>query len=65
MERPYTLFTDTSHYAYSGVLIQAVESPTDLRAIAFTSGLFSEMWQRWYATEKEAYTVYQSIPNVD
>ena len=30
MAKLYTLFTDASHYAYSGVLIQAVDSPEDL-----------------------------------
>ena len=65
MEKEYTLFTDTSHYAYSGLLTQAVESPEDLRPIAYTSGSFSEMQQRWSATEKEAYAVYQSVLKFD
>ena len=65
MEKPYTLFTDTSHYAHSSILIQEVDSPEDLRLIAFTSGLFSEMQQRWCATEKRAYAVYQSILKFD
>ena len=42
MQKPYTLFTDVNHYAYSGVLTQAVESPEDLRPIAYTSGSFSD-----------------------
>ena len=49
--KPYTLFTDASHYAYLGVLIKAVESPEDLRPIAFTLGSFSEPQQRWSATK--------------
>ena len=61
MEKPYALFTDTSHFAYSGVLTQAVESPDDLRPIAFTFGSFSEMQQRWSTSKKEAYAVYQSV----
>ena len=61
MEKPYTLFTDESHYVYSGILIQAVESPEDLWPIACTSGSFSDMQQRWFATEKEAFVVYQPV----
>ena len=52
MDKPYTLLTDASHYAYSRVLTKAVESPDDLRPIAYTSGIFSNMQQRWSATEK-------------
>ena len=33
-EKSDTLFTDASHYAYSGVLTRAVESPDDLKPIA-------------------------------
>ena len=61
MEKLYALFTDASHYAYSGVLTQTVECPEDLRPIAYTSSSFSEMQQRWSATKKEAYAVYQSV----
>ena len=64
-EKLYTLFTDASHYAYSCILTQAVDSPEDLRPVAFTSGSFSEMQQRWSATEKEAYVVYQSVLKFD
>ena len=42
MEKLYTLFTDTSHYTYSGILTQAVESPEDLRPIAYATGTFSD-----------------------
>ena len=59
------MFTDTSHYEYSGVLTQVVESPEDLRPTAFTSGSFSEMQQRWSVTEEEAYAVYQSVLKFD
>ena len=61
VEKPYTYFTDASHYAYSGVLTQAAASPEDLRPIACTSGPFSNTQQRWSATEKEAFAVYQSV----
>ena len=59
------LFTDTSHYAYSGVFNQPVESPEDLRPVAFVLGSFSKMRQRWSATEKEAYAGYQSVLKFD
>ena len=62
MEKPYPLFTDASHYAFSGILIQGVESPEDLRPIAYTSGLFSDTQQRWSATEKKAFAVNQHVP---
>ena len=65
MEKPYNLFTDTSHYVYSGVLTQAAESPDDLRPIPYTSGSFSDKQQRWSATEKEAFAVYQSVLKFD
>ena len=65
MEKPYTLFMDTSHYAHSGILTRAVESAEDLRPIAYTSGSFSDMQQRCSATDKEAYAVYQSVLKFD
>ena len=66
-QKPYMLLTDASHYAYSGVLTQAVESPEDLRPVTFTftSGSFSEKQQRWSATEMKSYVVYQSMLKFD
>ena len=64
-QKPYILFSDTSHYAYSGVLIQAVDCPDDLRPIVYTSGPSSNMQQRWSATEKEAFAGYQSVRKFD
>ena len=58
MEKPCTLFAYASHYAYSGVLTHELEHPHDLRPRAYTSGSFSDIQQRWSATEKEAFTVY-------
>ena len=58
IEKPYILFPDTSHYAYSQVLTQVVKSPEDLRPVAFTPGSFWEMQQKWSPTEKQAYVVY-------
>ena len=65
MEKPYILFTDGSHYACSEALTQAVESPEDLRPVAFTLRSFSEMQQRWSATKKEANAVYKFILKFD
>ena len=59
------LFTDASHYAYSGVLTQAVDSPKDLRPIAYTSDSFSNTQQKWSITEKEAFAIYQSVMKFD
>ena len=61
MEKPYTLFTDASHYSYSGVFTQAVESTEDLRPKVYTSESFSNMQQRRSATEKEAFAVYHCV----
>ena len=36
----HPLFRDTSNYAYSGILIQAVDRPNDQWPIAYTSGFF-------------------------
>ena len=65
MEKTYTLFTDTSHYVYSGAHTQVVESPEDLRPIANTSGTFLDMQQRWSATEKEVFSIYKFILEFD
>ena len=64
-EKLYTLFTDANHYAYSGILHQAVGSLEDLRPIAYTSDSFPYMQQRWSVTEKEAFVVYQSVLKFD
>ena len=52
-KKTYALFTGTSHYAYSGVLTQAVDGPDDLRPIAYTSVSFSDTQQKWSTTEKK------------
>ena len=64
-QKPYTLFTDASYYAYSGVLTQTYDNPDDLRPIAYTSGSFSDIQQRWSATEKEVFAFYQSVLKFD
>ena len=59
------MFTDTSHYAYSGVITQAVKSSKDLRSISYTSGSFINMQQLWSATKREVFAVYQSVLKFD
>ena len=59
------MFTDANHYAYSGILTQAIGSPEDVRPIAYTLGLFLDMQQSRSATEKEALTLYQSVLKFD
>ena len=58
MEKPYTLFTDASNYAYSEVLTQAVDSPEDLRSIAYTSGSLSNMQKRWSVTGLQSINLF-------
>ena len=65
INKPYTVFTDTSNYAFSAVHTQAVDGPSDLRPIAYTSGSFSDMQQRWSLTQKGAYVTYQSVLKFD
>ena len=52
MEKPYMLFTNASHYTYSGILTQAVDSPEDLKPVAFMLGSFSKMYQWSSATKR-------------
>ena len=65
MEKLYTLFTDTSHCAYSGVLNQAVNSPEDLRLIAYTPGSFSNGSKDGLQQKKEAFAIHQSVLKFD
>ena len=57
----HTLFTDANNYVYLGILTQAADGPDDLRPISNTSVSFSNSQQRWFATEKEAFAVYQTV----
>ena len=57
VSKPYTFFTDTRSYAYSGILAKAVDGPDDLRPITHTLGFFSDTQQRWSAADKEAFAV--------
>ena len=58
-EASYTLYTDASKYAYTGVLTQSIEN-TD-HPITYVSGLFRGSQLNWATLTKEAYTIYMSI----
>ena len=58
-EARYVLYTDTSKYAYAGVLTQTVDG-TD-HSIAYVSGLFRGSQLNWAALTKEAYAIYMSV----
>ena len=55
----YILYTDTSKYAYAGVLTQSIDG-TD-NSVAYTSGLFRGSQLNWAALTKEAYSIYMSV----
>ena len=57
--RPFELFTDASHYHYSGILHQAkIEDPEQLIPIAYFSGSFNAAQQNYNLTMKEVYAAY-------
>ena len=58
-EANYTLYTDASKYAYTGVLRQDVDR-TD-HPITYVSGLFRGSQLNWATLTKEAYAIYMSI----
>ena len=53
------LYTDTSKYAYTGVLTQSTDG-TD-HPVAYTSRLFRASQLNWAALTKEAYAIYMSV----
>ena len=55
----YILYTDTSKYAYAGVLTQSIDG-TD-HPVAYTSRLFRGSQLNWAALTKEAYAIYMSV----
>ena len=60
--KPFELFTDASHYCFSGILHQArKEDPEQLIPIAYFSGCFNPAQQNYNVTMKEAYVAYRSI----
>ena len=58
-QQSYTLYTDTSKYAYAGVLTQNCDG-TD-HPITYISGLFRGSQLNWATLTKEAYTIYMSV----
>ena len=61
-KRPFELFTDASHYSYSGILHQAkIGGPEQLIPIPYFSGCFSAAQQTYNVTMKEAYAPYWSV----
>ena len=65
--KPYTLFTDASKYAWACVLTQEHEHEKDGKVfkinhpITFASGLFKGSQLNWAALTKEAFAIYSSI----
>ena len=65
--KPYTLYTDASKYAWSCVLTQQYTHDMDNRQIVvnhpitYDSGLFKGSQLNWVALTKEAYAIYMSI----
>ena len=65
--KPYTLFTDASKYAWACVLTQEYEHEKDGKVfkinhpITFASGLFKGSQLNWVALTKEAFAIYSSI----
>ena len=55
----YTLYTDASKYAYTGILTQHSNS-TD-HPITYVSGLFRGSQLNWATLTKEAYAIYMSV----
>ena len=58
----YTLYTDTSKYAYAGIVTQHSDG-TD-HPITYMSGLFRGSQLNWAALTKEAYAIYMSVKNL-
>ena len=65
--KPYTLYTDASKYAWSCVLTQQYTHDIDSKQIVvnhpitYVSGLFKGSQLNWAALTKEAYAIYMSI----
>ena len=63
---PYVLFTDTSKYAWAGVLcilmkrkmVTMITMVTIYHPVTYFSGLFRGSQLNWAAQTKEAYAVY-------
>ena len=68
-QKPYVLFTDTSKYAWAGVLTQPYTEETEgkmvttYHQVTYVSGLFRGSQLNWAALTKEAYAIYMSVKN--
>ena len=64
-QKSYVLFTDTSKYAWAGVLTQPCfhegKVDTTHHPVTYVSGLFRGSQLNWAALTKEAYAIYMSI----
>ena len=69
--KPYTLFTDASKFAWACVLTQEYEHEFDgkkrkiLHPITYMSGLFRGSQINWATLTKEAYAIYVSVKKLD
>ena len=61
-EASYTLYTDTSKYAYTGILTQH-NNGTD-HPITYVRGLFHGSQLNWATLTKEAYAIYMSVKKI-
>ena len=67
----YVLYTDTSKYAWAGVLTQSYQHKDEKgvkeihHPITYISGLFRGPQINWVALVKEAYTIYMSARKLD
>ena len=65
--KPYTLYTDTSKFSWTGVLTQSHTTVIDGKSITtdhpvtFVSGLFRGSQLNWAALTKEAFAIYMSV----
>ena len=67
LQKPYVLFTDTSKYAWAGVLTQPYTEEAEGKVVTthhpvtYVSGLFRGSQLNWAALTKEAYAIYMSV----
>ena len=65
-DQPYVLYTDTSKYAWAGVLTQAYKHVMEgvekeiFHPVTYVSGLFRGPQINWAALVKEAYAIYMA-----
>ena len=70
-DQPYILYTDTSKYAWAGVLTQAYTYKEEMKEyvihhpITYVSGLFKGLQLNWAALTKEAYAIYMVARKLD